>query len=200
MVYEKRRESQVGTKLGASTPELVTSLRMKSTLLKWLMRIGAAIFSLLFMAFIALQSEKVQVAAARTLASKFEQQQGLTLEFDSLKINWWSQEVALIDARKAVAMFDKTNVRVLGIVENMSYFLCPSDGVRYDIFGHGGGEREASRLGVPLLGEIPIDMATREASDTGMPLVARSQDSPIGREFMKISQAVRAAAETPVSD
>ena len=110
------------------------------------------------------------------------------------------QEVALIDARKAVAMFDKTNVRVLGIVENMSYFLCPSDGVRYDIFGHGGGEREASRLGVPLLGEIPIDMATREASDTGMPLVARSQDSPIGREFMKISQAVRAAAETPVSD
>ena len=60
------------------------------------------------------------------------------------------QEVALIDARKAVAMFEKTNVPVLGIVENMSYFLCPDDGRRYDIFGSGGGEREAARLRVPL--------------------------------------------------
>lgn len=106
MVYEKRRESQVGTKLGAYRPELVTSLRMKSTLLKWLMRISAAIFSLLFIAFIALQSEKVQGAAARTLASTFEQQQGLTLEFDSLKIDWWSQEVALIDCRVGVPFED----------------------------------------------------------------------------------------------
>jgi ATP-binding protein involved in chromosome partitioning len=105
------------------------------------------------------------------------------------------QEVALIDARKAVAMFAKTNVRVLGIVENMSYFLCPSDGVRYDIFGRGGGQREADRLGVPLLGEVPIDMATREAGDTGMPLVARAQESPVGQEFMKIAAAVRRAAE-----
>ena len=80
---------------------------MKSTLLKWLMRIGATIFSLLFIAFIALQSEKVQAAAARTLASTFEQQQGLTLEFDSLKINWWSQEVALIDCRVGVP-FEET--------------------------------------------------------------------------------------------
>jgi len=105
------------------------------------------------------------------------------------------QEVALIDARKAVAMFAKTNVRVLGIVENMSYFLCPSDGVRYDIFGRGGGQREADRLGVPLLGEVPIDMATREAGDTGMPLVARAQESPVGQEFMKIAAAVRRAVE-----
>ena len=66
------------------------------------------------------------------------------------------QEVALIDARKAVAMFQKTNVPVLGIVENMSYFLCPGDGRRYDIFGSGGGEREAARLRVPLLGKVPI--------------------------------------------
>jgi len=105
------------------------------------------------------------------------------------------QEVALIDARKAVAMFHKTNVRVLGIVENMSYFLCPGDGVRYDIFGRGGGQREADRLGVPLLGEIPIDMATREAGDTGMPLVARAQESAVGREFMKIAGALRAELE-----
>ncbi len=102
------------------------------------------------------------------------------------------QEVALIDARKAVAMFHKTNVRVLGIVENMSYFVSPGDGQRHDIFGHGGGQREADRLGVPLLGEIPIDIATREAADTGMPVVARAQDSPVGREVMKIAQHLRA--------
>lgn len=105
------------------------------------------------------------------------------------------QEVALIDARKAVAMFHKTNVPVLGIVENMSCFVCPSDGVRYDIFGRGGGQREADRLGVPLLGEVPIDIPTREAGDTGMPVVARSQDSVVGREFMKIARALRAGLE-----
>jgi len=87
-----------------------------------------------------------------------------------------------------VAMFHKTNVRVLGIVENMSYFLCPSDGRRYDIFGSGGGQREADRLGVPLLGAIPIDVATREAGDTGMPIVARAQEGSVGREFMKMAR------------
>ena len=105
------------------------------------------------------------------------------------------QEVALIDARKAVAMFHKTNVPVLGIIENMSHFVCPSDGVRYDIFGRGGGQREADRLGVPLLGEVPIDIPTREAGDTGMPIVARSQDSAVGREFMKIALALRSVLE-----
>lgn len=107
------------------------------------------------------------------------------------------QEVALIDARKAVAMFHKTNVEVLGIVENMSYFVCPGDDKRYDIFGNGGGQREADRLGVPLLGEIPIDIATREAGDTGMPIVARAQDGAVGREFMKIARALRERLESP---
>jgi len=93
-------------------------------------------------------------------------------------------------------MFHKTNVRVLGIVENMSYFLCPGDGVRYDIFGRGGGQREADRLGVPLLGEIPIDVATREAGDTGMPIVARAQDGAVGREFMKIAKNLREQIES----
>jgi ATP-binding protein involved in chromosome partitioning len=105
------------------------------------------------------------------------------------------QEVALIDARKAVAMFHKTNVRVLGIVENMSYFVSPGDGARHDIFGRGGGRREADRLGVPLLGEVPIDIATREAGDTGMPVVARAQDSAVGREFRKIAAALRGELE-----
>src|SRR6184192_170105 len=81
------------------------------------------------------------------------------------------QEVALIDARKAATMFSKVNVPVLGIIENMSYFLSPSDGKRYDIFGSGGGQREAARLKVPLLGAVPLDIETREAADRGMPVV-----------------------------
>jgi ATP-binding protein involved in chromosome partitioning len=97
------------------------------------------------------------------------------------------QEVALIDARKAASMFDKVNVPVLGLVENMSYFLCPSDGRRYDIFGSGGGEREAKRLRVPLLGQIPIDIATREAGDRGMPIVAESRQSPVTVEFKRMT-------------
>ncbi|MFT4549914.1 MAG: ATP-binding protein involved in chromosome partitioning [Verrucomicrobiales bacterium] len=80
------------------------------------------------------------------------------------------QEVALIDARKATTMFGKVNVPILGIVENMSYFECPSDGVKYPIFGEGGGQREAEHLGVPLLGQIPIDIPTRESGDSGKPI------------------------------
>ena len=101
------------------------------------------------------------------------------------------QEVALIDARKAATMFEKVNVPVLGLIENMSYFVCPSDGKRYDIFGSGGGEREAKRLRVPLLGQIPIDIATREAGDRGMPIVAEDRKSPAAAEFMKIAQRIR---------
>jgi ATP-binding protein involved in chromosome partitioning len=101
------------------------------------------------------------------------------------------QEVALIDARKAATMFDKVNVPVLGLIENMSYFVSPSDGKRYDIFGSGGGEREAKRLRVPLLGEIPIDIATREASDRGMPIVGEDRQSPVTAEFKKIAANLR---------
>jgi ATP-binding protein involved in chromosome partitioning len=101
------------------------------------------------------------------------------------------QEVALIDARKAATMFEKVNVRVLGLIENMSYFVSPSDGKRYDIFGIGGGEREAKRLRVPLLGQIPIDIATREAGDRGMPITAESKESAVGVEFGGIAQRLR---------
>jgi ATP-binding protein involved in chromosome partitioning len=96
------------------------------------------------------------------------------------------QEVALIDARKAARMFAKTNVPVLGIIENMSYFLCPSDGVRYDIFGRGGGEREAKRLGVPLLGEIPIDVTLREGGDVGRPVAEFAPESASGTAFAQV--------------
>lgn len=101
------------------------------------------------------------------------------------------QEVALIDARKAATMFSKTSVEVLGIVENMSYFLCPGDGKEYDIFGTGGGEREAARLGVPLLGRIPIEPAVREAGDLGKPVVAAMPESAAAQEFMRIARELR---------
>ncbi len=101
------------------------------------------------------------------------------------------QEVALIDARKAATMFDKVNVPVLGLIENMSYFVSPSDGKRYDIFGSRGGEREAKRLRVPLLGQIPIDIATREAGDRGMPIVGEDLGSPVTGEFKRIAENLR---------
>ena len=82
------------------------------------------------------------------------------------------QDLALIDARKGLAMFRKVDVPVLGIVENMSYFLCPHCGTRSDIFGHGGARHEAERLGVPFLGEVPLDLVIRETSDAGTPIVA----------------------------
>ena len=101
------------------------------------------------------------------------------------------QEVALIDARKASTMFEKVNVPVLGLIENMSYFVAPNDGQRYDIFGSGGGEREAQRLRVPLLGQIPIDIATREAGDRGMPVTAEDRESPVSVEFRRIAARLR---------
>ena len=98
------------------------------------------------------------------------------------------QEVALIDARKASTMFAKVNVPVLGLIENMSYFLCPSDGKRYDIFGSGGGAVEAERLKVPLLGQIPIDIATREAGDRGTPIVAADARGAVAQAFLEIAK------------
>ena len=88
-------------------------------------------------------------------------------------------------------MFEKVNVPVLGLVENMSYFVSPSDGKRYDIFGSGGGEREAKRLRVPLLGQIPIDIATRESGDRGMPIVAEERQSPVTAAFLDIARHLR---------
>ena len=98
------------------------------------------------------------------------------------------QEVALIDARKAATMFDKVNVPVLGLIENMSYFVSPSDGKALRHFGSGGGEREAKRLRVPLLGQIPIDIATREAGDRGMPITGEDRESPVAAEFKRIAE------------
>ena len=101
------------------------------------------------------------------------------------------QDLALIDARRGVAMFKRVNVPVLGVVENMSYFLCPSCGTRSDIFGHGGARQEAERLGVPFLGEVPLHMTIREKSDSGLPVVATEPDGPHAKIYREIAAKVR---------
>jgi ATP-binding protein involved in chromosome partitioning len=101
------------------------------------------------------------------------------------------QDLALIDARRGIAMFRRVNVPVLGIVENMSYFLCPHCGGRTDIFGHGGARAEAERLGVPFLGEVPLDMEIREKSDAGLPVVATVPDGPHAKVYREIAARVR---------
>ena len=101
------------------------------------------------------------------------------------------QDLALIDARRGVAMFKRVNVPVLGVVENMSYFLCPSCGTRSDIFGHGGAQKEAGRLGVPFLGEVPLHMTIREKSDSGLPVVATEPDGPHAKIYRAIAAKVR---------
>jgi ATP-binding protein involved in chromosome partitioning len=103
------------------------------------------------------------------------------------------QDLALIDARRGVAMFNRVNVPVLGIVENMSYFVCPKCGERSDIFGHGGAEHEAQRQGVPFLGAVPLHMAIRETSDAGRPVVATDPDGPHAKAFRAIAAKVREA-------
>ena len=101
------------------------------------------------------------------------------------------QDLALIDARRGIAMFRRVNVPVLGIVENMSTFVCPQCGARSDIFGHGGARREAERLGVPFLGEVPLDIAIREKSDSGSPVVATAPDSAHAQYYRDIAIRVR---------
>jgi ATP-binding protein involved in chromosome partitioning len=103
------------------------------------------------------------------------------------------QDLALIDARKGLNMFRRVDVPVLGIVENMSYFICPKCGERSDIFGHGGARTEAEKLGVPFLGGVPLHMDIRATSDEGRPIVASSPNSPHAQIYRDI--AAKAWAE-----
>lgn len=105
------------------------------------------------------------------------------------------QDIALIDARKGLAMFSKVDVPILGIVENMSYFLCPDCGGRHDIFGHGGAREEANKLGVPFLGEVPLHMDIRSNSDAGTPVVASQPDGPHAAIYSDIAAGVLAGIE-----
>jgi len=97
------------------------------------------------------------------------------------------QDIALLDARKGLNMFRKVDVPVLGFIENMSYFVCPHCGERSDIFSHGGARKEAEKLGVEFLGEIPLDIAIRETSDGGKPIVLSQPDSPHAKVYRQIA-------------
>lgn len=105
------------------------------------------------------------------------------------------QEVALYDVRKGMAMFQKVNVPLLGIVENMSHFVCGHCGERTDIFSTGGGERAAAKLGIPFLGRIPIDPAIRDGGDSGHPIVVADPASPQAAAFRDIAKKVMVEVE-----
>ncbi|MDR6104374.1 ATP-binding protein involved in chromosome partitioning [Agrobacterium larrymoorei] len=100
------------------------------------------------------------------------------------------QDLALIDARKGITMFRKVEVPLLGVIENMSYFIAPDTGKRYDIFGHGGAQAEAERIGVPFLGAVPLTMSIREMSDAGTPIVVSEPDGPQAQSYREIAQKV----------
>ncbi|VAW11868.1 [4Fe-4S] cluster assembly scaffold protein Mrp (=ApbC) [hydrothermal vent metagenome] len=101
------------------------------------------------------------------------------------------QDLALIDARKGLNMFRRVNVPILGIVENMSTFICPKCGEQSDIFGHGGAREEAERIGVPFLGEVPLHLDIRKTSDGGTPIVASAPDSEHAKIYQEIATGVR---------
>jgi ATP-binding protein involved in chromosome partitioning len=100
------------------------------------------------------------------------------------------QDVALLDVRKAIGMFQRLNVPVLGIVENMSYFVAPDTGTRYHIFGEGGGRRVAEEYGVPLLAQLPLDPETRRGGDEGAPITVRRPESPQSQAFRELGARV----------
>jgi len=110
------------------------------------------------------------------------------------------QDVALIDARKGLAMFRKVNVPVLGIVENMSYYICRHCGERTEIFGHGGGKKTAEMLGVPFLGEVPIDPKVVVGGDTGEPIVVLDPESAAAKAFRDIARQVANQVESSLGE
>jgi ATP-binding protein involved in chromosome partitioning len=109
------------------------------------------------------------------------------------------QDIALTDARRGVRMFERTRVPVLGLIENMSFFCCPNCGHRAEIFGHGGARREADRQGIEFLGEIPLLLDIRTASDAGTPIVADAPDSQAALAFTQIAQRLQVKVEAEVA-
>ena len=106
------------------------------------------------------------------------------------------QDIALIDAKKGIAMFNKTAVPILGVVENMSVFVCPDCGHAHHIFGHGGARETAEKLGAPFLGEIPLVPRIRETSDSGQPVSVSVPDGPEAKAFLELAKKVAASLET----
>ena len=119
-----------------------------------------------------------------------------TIPLDGALIVTTPQDVALIDARRAIQMFGEVKVPIVGIVENMSYFTCPHCNEKTEIFSSGGGEKTSERYDVPLLGKIPLDPVIREGGDAGTPIVEAEKDSPHAKIFMDISKAVASKLAT----
>ena len=112
------------------------------------------------------------------------------VEMDGVVIVSTPQDIALIDAIKGVNMFKKTGTPILGIIENMSYFICPCCGARSDIFGHEGAKQTAEKMGETFLGEIPLDMAIRQNADKGTPIVVSAPNSPYSQAYLDIAQKI----------
>lgn len=112
------------------------------------------------------------------------------VEMDGVVIVSTPQDIALIDAIKGVNMFKKTGTPILGIIENMSYFICPCCGARSDIFGHEGAKQTAEKMGETFLGEIPLDMAIRQNADKGTPIVVSAPNSPYSKAYLDIAQKI----------
>ncbi|KZK81843.1 Septum site-determining protein MinD [Pseudovibrio sp. W64] len=110
------------------------------------------------------------------------------------------QDLALLDARRGIAMFEKVAIPVLGIVENMSHFVCPDCGGTHEIFGHGGAKAEAEKMKVPFLGEVPLTMEIREQSDTGTPITVSNPDSPISKAYGIIAAGLWQGVLQPTGD
>jgi ATP-binding protein involved in chromosome partitioning len=108
------------------------------------------------------------------------------------------QDLSLIDARRGITMFRKVDVPILGIIENMSHFICPDCGGSHAIFGQGGARLEAARLGVPFLGEVPLTMDLRAASDAGQPITARDPDGPLGQIYTRLARNLWDGLKTTV--
>jgi ATP-binding protein involved in chromosome partitioning len=119
-----------------------------------------------------------------------------TVNLDGVVMVTTPQDVSTGDVRRAIKMFERVNTPVLGIVENMSGFVCPGCGTTYDIFGRGGGQKLAEAAGVPFLGEIPIEVAVREGGDRGEPAVVALPDSAAGMAFRAVAEAVAASVRT----
>jgi ATP-binding protein involved in chromosome partitioning len=121
-----------------------------------------------------------------------------TIDLDGAVMVTTPQDVSIGDVRRGVRMFERVNTEVLGIIENMSGFVCPGCGERHDIFGTGGGRSLAEAMEVPFLGEIPLDTAVRTAGDTGTPTALSAPDSPAGQAFREIAARIMAAVEEGV--
>jgi ATP-binding protein involved in chromosome partitioning len=122
-----------------------------------------------------------------------------TVNVDGVVMVTTPQDVSTGDVLRGIRMFERTNTRVLGIVENMSGFVCPCCGQRYEIFGRGGGVRLSEQTGIPFLGDVPLEMGVREGGDAGAPVVVASPESPAGMALREIAGKVTALLEEPAA-